>query len=321
MVNKKYSNVMQDYQCKICGNSLGNQPMIVREMMFNFLDEFVYFKCSACGCLQITEPPENLSKYYPADKYYSYHRQFTKGNVFTNIARRLLTQGYQKGLIPSWFPPLEGSRLRFLKNVGTTFNILDIGCGNGEYLQKMHLWGFKNLTGIDPFIESDISYPQGIKIYKQEIYDHKGEYDLITMHHSFEHMDKPLNVLKECYRLLTPNGRLLIGIPVADCFSFRKYGVNSYHIDAPRHFFLHTTRSISILADATGFEIEEIEYDSHSAQFTSSEAYSRRGGSGSDDVKFSAKTKKMFQKQTRLLNLLHDGDQACFTLKKCSSEL
>ena len=132
MVNKKYSNVMQDYQCKICGNSLGNQPMIVREMMFNFLDEFVYFKCSACGCLQITEPPENLSKYYPADKYYSYHRQFTKGNVFTNIARRLLTQGYQKGLIPSWFPPLEGSRLRFLKNVGTTFNILDIGCGNGE---------------------------------------------------------------------------------------------------------------------------------------------------------------------------------------------
>jgi len=309
---------MQDYQCEICGNILGNQPMIVREMMFNFRDEFVYFKCSACGCLQITEPPENLAKYYPADKYYSYHMQVVKSHKFTNVARRLFTQSYQKGLIPSWFPYLEGShsRLLFLKNVRKASTILDVGCGNGELLQKMHLWGFKNLTGIDPFIECDTSYPSGIKLYKQEIYDHKGKYSLVMMHHSFEHMDRPLDVLKECHRLLAPDGRLLIRIPVSDCFAYRKYGVNWFQIDAPRHFFLHTTKSIAILADAAGFEIEKIEYDSLSNQFTASEEYSRRGISGSNDFKVSAKTEKMFQKQAKRLNILHDGDQACFTLKK-----
>jgi len=305
-----------DYQCKICRNLIGNQPMIVREMQFNFRDEFVYFKCSVCGCLQITEPPGNLEKYYPADKYYSYHLQFTKGNKFTNIARRLFAQVYQKGFIPSRFPFLENSRLVFLKNVRRTSAILDVGCGNGELLQKMQLWGFKNLTGIDPFIESDVSYLPGIKLYKQQIYDHKGEYDLVMMHHSFEHMDKPADVLKECYRLLAPDGRLLIRIPVSDCFAYRKYGVNWFQIDAPRHFFLHTTKSISILADAAGFNIEKIEYDSLSKQFIASEEYSRRSESGLDDFRVSAKTKKIFQKQTKLLNILHDGDQAGFTLKK-----
>jgi len=307
---------MQEYQCKICGNSLGNQPMIVREMQLNFLDEFVYFRCSTCGCLQITEPPENLAKYYPVDKYYSYNLQVSKGNLFINRMKRLIVEGYQKGFIPSWFPYVKGTRLVFLKNIGKASAILDVGCGNGDLLQKMHLWGFKNLTGIDPFVESDISYPSGIKIYKQEIYDHRGEYDLVMMHHSLEHMDRPFDVLKECYRLCASNGRLLIRIPVSDCFAYRKYCVNWYQIDAPRHFFLHTTKSISILADATGFEIEKIEYDSTDYQFTISEEYSRRDMSRSSAFSVSAKTKKMFQKQAELLNTLHDGDQACFTLRK-----
>lgn len=31
-------------------------------------DEFDYFECSNCGCLQIKEIPENIGKYYP-DNY------------------------------------------------------------------------------------------------------------------------------------------------------------------------------------------------------------------------------------------------------------
>jgi len=312
---------MQDYQCKICGNSLGNQPMIVREMMYNFRDKFVYFKCSSCGCLQITEPPENLTKYYPADKYYPYHSKIgKKKNKFANIIKRLLAESYRKGFIPSWFPYIKDSRLLFLKNVEKTAAILDVGCGDGEHLRQMLLWGYKNQAGIDPFIESDISYPSGVKIYKQEIYDHKGEYSFIMMHHSFEHMDRPLDVLKECYRLLVPNGQLLVRIPVSDCFAYRKYGVNWFQLDAPRHFFLHTTKSISILADAAGFDIEKITYDSSGYELIMSEKYSRSGTSDSYNFNISSKTKKMFQKQAKQLNILQDGDQACFTLKKRNSD-
>jgi hypothetical protein len=63
---------MQTCPCKICASTEGNQVVTAREIMFGFRDEFKYFKCSFCGCLQIIERPKDLSKYYPSESYYSY---------------------------------------------------------------------------------------------------------------------------------------------------------------------------------------------------------------------------------------------------------
>ena len=37
-------------------------------------------------------------------------------------------------------------------------NILDVGCGNGMFLYGLKNMGFKNVIGIDPFIENNIEY-------------------------------------------------------------------------------------------------------------------------------------------------------------------
>lgn len=58
-------------KCRICGNDIDNREYTVRENMFHLYDEFLYFKCANCGCLQIKEYPTNISKYYPSD-YYSF---------------------------------------------------------------------------------------------------------------------------------------------------------------------------------------------------------------------------------------------------------
>ncbi len=57
--------------CEICNNSTGNKSYVVREMMFGFRDEFEYFECAECRCLQIKDIPVNISKYYP-EEYYSF---------------------------------------------------------------------------------------------------------------------------------------------------------------------------------------------------------------------------------------------------------
>lgn len=49
---------------------------ILPEMMFGFGEEFAYFECSKCGCLQISEIPVDISKYYPSD-YYSFSQNST----------------------------------------------------------------------------------------------------------------------------------------------------------------------------------------------------------------------------------------------------
>ena len=63
-------------KCKICNNSEASNTYVAREMMFGYGDEFEYFECSECGCVQIKEFPNNLTKYYSPD-----YMSFCKPNV------------------------------------------------------------------------------------------------------------------------------------------------------------------------------------------------------------------------------------------------
>ena len=323
------------YKCKICANSLGNKNFIVREMQFGTQKNFIYFQCSSCGCLQITEPPKDMSKYYPRDGYYSF-RQPRNNKTYLqrtkNLIKYLLVNIY---LLPfgtfffKKFPyinTIENSGkhkmcLKILRNLKKTSSILDVGCGVGILLQEMNMWGFKNLTGIDPFIEKDIFYSSGLKIFKQDAFTHIGNYDFIMLHHSFEHMDNPRLILEQLYKMLNPNGVLLIRIPVSDSFAFRKYGSNWFQIDAPRHFYLHTTRSMVLLSKNAGFILKEIVYDSTKEQFIESENYCRdiswlEYKDFSPTHYFNSHYIKKCRKYARYLNNLLDGDQAAFVFQK-----
>ena len=61
-----------DIRCRVCGTTGAHRRYVAREMMFGTREEFTYFLCSDCGCLQIATLPADLSKYYP-DTYYSFH--------------------------------------------------------------------------------------------------------------------------------------------------------------------------------------------------------------------------------------------------------
>src|SRR4030042_3937998 len=74
--------------CQVCGNSEKNQVYVVKEMMYGYRDEFEYFECVQCGCLQIQKIPNNLEKYYPK-QYYSYEipsglKEYLKHTIASN---------------------------------------------------------------------------------------------------------------------------------------------------------------------------------------------------------------------------------------------
>jgi len=307
---------MENYICKICTNAKFNRTFTVREMMFASRDEFIYFQCSECGCVQIVNPPKALDKYYPSDKYFSFHQANKRSGVIRTFLIRLLVRACMFGIIPTNVRYLRQFEwlIMLKKHISKRVKVLDIGCGRGYLLKEMRLWGFKDLTGIDPFIEKETNDPTGIRIYKQSVFEHNLQYDIIIMNHSFEHMSNPLEVLQKCYELLTPDGLLLICIPVSDSFAYRKYGVNWFQMDSPRHFFLHTTNSMSLLAKSAGFTIEKIIYDSKIEQILISEEYqSYETGLKADK---SPRRKKQLRKFVKLLNTLKDGDTACFSFRK-----
>jgi 2-polyprenyl-3-methyl-5-hydroxy-6-metoxy-1,4-benzoquinol methylase len=153
--------------------------------------------------------------------------------------------------------------------------ILDVGCGKGNLLKQLFQVGFINLTGIDPYIADDIIYNEHLKILKKSIFEVDEKFDLIMSHHSLEHMSNHFEVLSRIHQQLNKNGKLLIRIPIMSKTLFDKYGVNMVSLDAPRHFFIHSIKSIKMLLHKIGFDVKKVIYDAKVFDVIGSEQYLR----------------------------------------------
>ena len=325
--------------CKICNNSENNKYHQAKEMMFGLGDYFDYMECKNCGCVQIINIPTDMSKYYPKE-YYSLDinqegtlsfKTYVINSINKYINNRLNVYAFKnKGLIDKILYkkyPYDSSQamrsLHHIKFKNKQASILDVGCGSGDLIKRMHKLGFKKVSGIDPFLKEDVHYESGVSIYKEYITDVKGEFDLIMFHHSFEHIPNPAETLSAVQKLMSPNGLCLIRIPVADSFAFKYYNTNWVEFDAPRHFFLHTTKSMQILAQNAGLSIEQIIYDSTEFQFIGSEQY-LRGIPLLSKNSYLKGYKKNFSKQdvsnyverSKELNNNKQGGRAIFLLKR-----
>ncbi len=311
----------KELKCRICGNEDQNQSIIAAEKLMGFGDEFLYFECSRCRCVQIDQIPGDLAKYYPQE-YYSYQEPSfeRKLNPVLYFLKRSLAKYYTGHFnLTGWFLSffLEHP-FPWLKSNIVDFNtkILDVGCGSGRKMLSMQRSGFKNLAGIDPFNSADIVYKSGLTILKKDIFQVREKYQFIMLHHSFEHMETPGKVLNKLVELLQPGGHILIRIPVANSYAWRKYKTNWFALDAPRHLFLHTAESIRLLAEQADLKIDSVDYDSPSAQLLFCETYLRGLHPYQENHLFSKKEKRRFSNEIKRLNGINDGDCACFILSR-----
>ena len=313
--------------CKICTNNSNNQILKVREMYFGTREVFEYLECSNCGCLQLLNPPNDFSSHYPKDYFTFQQKHEGRIKSILNRYRDKAAMGEKSFLgnilYKKFGEPTYISRLK-IAGVGSKDSILDVGCGKGILLHKMKESGFENVLGIDPFIDETIIYPNGLKIIKKNFNELEGKFDFIMFNHSFEHMENPFEVMNQSNRLLNKNRFLLLRIPVSDSYAFKHYRENWCSLDAPRHLFLHTKKSIELLARESGFEIKKINYDSRSWQLWGSEQYSKNI-SLMDERSYYINPKKSiftekeideFEKRVIELNKNGEGDQAEFYLQK-----
>jgi SAM-dependent methyltransferase len=151
--------------------------------------------------------------------------------------------------------------------------ILDVGCGSGHRLYELNNAGFHRLLGIDPFIKSDIHYPNGLTIKKQTLEEVAGDWDVIMFHHSFEHLIDPIAALKMASKLLVSGGTCLIRVPTTSSWAWETYRENWAQIDAPRHIIIPSEQGLALLASYARFNVEQVEFDSTEFQFLASMFY------------------------------------------------
>jgi hypothetical protein len=95
-------------------------------------------------------------------------------------------------------------------------------------------------------------------------------------------------------------------------------------LDAPRHLFLHTRRSLEIVAEQAGLYVDAVVHDSYELQFWGSEQYRRdiplnsegsyRWGAGAPI--FSPEQIAAWREEAEMLNRQGRGDQAAVYLRR-----
>lgn len=309
-------------------------------MMFGMREQFDYFQCGLCECLQIIDIPQNIEKYYPHN-YPSYDRSWDKGSQKKqpNFIYRFLQKqrvraavfghGHKLNRLLSHFidfPKEMYANGPIIRRTGIKdfrISFLDVGCGTQSWwLNEMKKLGFSKLIGIDPFIDQD-KKTNGIQILKKQISEMPGQFSLITFHHSFEHVPDPRETLEAAKRLLAPEGVCLIRIPLVSSYVWEQYGENWVELDAPRHLFLHSLKSMNMLAGQVGLEIFEVIHDSTEFEFYGSEQYLRDIPLISDSSYFinpensifSPTDIETFKERARQVNAEKRGGRAAFYLR------
>jgi SAM-dependent methyltransferase len=264
------------FACAICGNRHENRIHLAREMMLGLRDEFRYLECGNCRCVQLIDIPRDMSKYYP-ENYYSFAPAV---GLEAAIEDRWAAYAHGKSSLSGWLvdlmvgPHVAMTAIR-RAHIPLDAHVLDVGSGAGWLIRAMKRLGYRNVSGIDPHIVSDVRGSDGVVVLKRSLEEVTGEFDVVMFHHSFEHIADQAGALKEARRLLRPSGRILIRVPIVDSFAWKHYGVNWIHLDAPRHIFVHSPASLRLLAEKCGLHVAEMTYEGNASQFIGSEQYAR----------------------------------------------
>jgi len=277
-----------------------------------------------------------MSRYYCTDYYASRKKtlkkdarksligNFLKATLFMSLV--LLRQKILLRRIAFLFPETYLINLPKRTQINLKSRILDVGCGKGDFLLTLHSLGFRRLLGVDPYFDKG---REGVEILRGTVHDIPDgqSFDLIIFNHSLEHIQEQTGTLTKTQEILSENGTCLIRIPVKTEYIWNRYGVNWVQLDAPRHIFLHTTRSMNILAKKTGFEVEAVIFDSNEFQFYGSEQYEQNIPLRDSDSYWMNPEKSIFtqnrieefRRMANELNLIQQGDQASFYLVKAKS--
>lgn len=297
--------------CRICQAQGEFQLWQAKEQMFGTQEIFEYFCCQACGCLQISEVPADLSAYYPPS-YYSYQGEASTGlrgklRIWRNHGLLHHTPAALLSLLQPYAALAALSRL----DPKPWMRILDVGCGQGQLVKALQEQGFEQTYGIDPFLSQDLSPFIRAQTLAECLQENPQAWDLIMLHHSLEHLADIHQSFELLKGLLKPGGRLLIRVPTLDSWAFEHYKEDWVQWDAPRHLYLFSRQNMHDLAQQYGFQVEALWDDSSSFQFSGSESY--RQGLPLSQAKRTVKAAWYWH--ARGLNTTHRGDQIACVLK------
>lgn len=231
-------------RCPLCGctdlkPTLDQRP----DYEYNVNVGLSYAACQnpVCGLVFATAIPsiEVIQKFYTKYSTHSQHRPSIIASIIEWLGLK--------------------NRERYLKSLFlgidiTRQNVLDYGCGAGDFMRQLMRLGVGNVVGYDFDPEAcACAREQGLTVFCSETeFRAEGPYDYVFLNHVVEHLSDPIADLASQALLLKSGGRLVIRTPNATSFLARLFGRGWRGWETPRHLYIFNTRSIQQLMAKVG---------------------------------------------------------------------
>ncbi len=264
-----------DTPCPLCGRR--DEEMVLEADDANPgagpVLRFAVVRCRQCGLTYTNPRPDEASigRFYPAD--YRPHRRPRKmreANARTWWERRTGRSSPERSGDLPW--------------VGAG-RLLDFGCGGGSYLKRMADNGWR-VTGLDAAVgavrqvQEELGLPALVGSLPHPDL-RENSFDVVTMWHSIEHVHRPLEILREAFKLLVPGGKLVVACPNIESWAFRWFGPAWFALDLPRHLTHFSPATLTRMMTAAGFRVDSVKLIRHSDWMRSSAKLAvTRGGGG-----------------------------------------